>query len=91
MTEQPPGSPAVQQRIDSLLTQIRNETAAALEQLTRRREKAEELRAAAEAEQRAYAAEWRAIRNRGLLTVTQLRELGFPAPRARTKRPKPST
>ncbi|MCV7316206.1 MULTISPECIES: hypothetical protein [Mycobacteriaceae] len=78
-------------RIQAALAELRAEATAALEALTRHRDRAVELRAAADDEQRAYAAAYRAIRARGWFTVAQLTALGCPAPRTRRKRATPAT
>ena len=81
----------IQQRIDAALTELRTEATAALDRLTGHRDRAAQLRAQADTESRAYAAEYRTIRARGFFTATQLRELGFTAPRTRQRRTKPTT
>lgn len=75
--------------IEQLLTQLRADATAAIERLRVHHDRAAEHAAAAEAETRAYAAAYRDIRARGWFTSTQLRALGFPAPRTRPRRPKP--
>lgn len=59
------------------------------ERLRSHRDRAAEYTAAADTETRAYAAAYRDIRARGWFTPGQLRALGFPAPRTRTRRAKP--
>lgn len=76
------------ERIEAALSELRTEATAALQRLTMHRERAAQLRAEADAEQRAYAAEYRAIRDRGFFTVAQLKTLGFIAPRTRQRRAK---
>lgn len=88
MTEQP-GAPS--QDIETALAELRTEATAALERLTTHRDRAAQLRAQADAEIRAYAAEYRSIRARGFFTVARLKELGFTAPRTRQRRVKRST
>ncbi len=78
-------------RIEAALAELRTAATAALTRLSEHRDRAAQLRAEADAEARAYAAEYRAIRARGLFTATQLRELGFTAPRTRQRRTKPTT
>lgn len=85
MTEQPGDA---HERIEAALTELRTEATSSLDRLNKHRERAAQLRAEADAEQRAYAAEYRAIRARGFFTAAQLREMGFPAPRTKQRRPK---
>ncbi|MCZ0732500.1 hypothetical protein [Mycolicibacterium iranicum] len=85
MTEQ---SGTAQDRIEAALAELRTEATEALGRLTAHRDRAAQLRAEADNEQRAYAAEYRAIRDRGFFTPAQLREMGFTAPRTRQRRPK---
>ncbi|RFZ42954.1 hypothetical protein DAVIS_02046 [Mycobacterium marinum] len=85
MTEQP-GTP--QERIQAALAELHTEATEALQRLATHRDRTAQLRTAADNEQRAYASEYRAIRDRGFFTPTQLREMGFTAPRTRQRRPK---
>ena len=84
MTDTPPPG------IDQLLAQLRADATAAIERLRLHHDRAAEHAAAAEAETRAYATAYRDIRARGWFTPAQLRALGFPAPRTRTRRTKPN-
>lgn len=86
MTEQPGDA---HDRIEAALAELRTEATSSLERLNKHRDRAAQLRAEADTEQRAYAAEYRTIRARGFFTTTQLREMGFPAPRTSQRRPKP--
>lgn len=86
MTEQPGDA---RDRIEAALAELRTEATSSLERLNKHRDRAAQLRAEADTEQRAYAAEYRTIRARGFFTTTQLREMGFPAPRTSQRRPKP--
>lgn len=76
--------------IDELLAQLRADASAAVDRLRTHRDRAAEYTAAADTETRAYAAAYRDIRARGWFTPAQLRALGFPAPRTRARRTKPS-
>ncbi|MDX1887884.1 hypothetical protein [Mycolicibacterium sp. 120270] len=79
------------ERIEAALTELRTEATTALDRLTNHRDRAAQLRAEADNELRAYAAEYRTIRARGFFTATQLRDLGFTAPRTRQRRTKRTT
>ncbi|OBK41314.1 hypothetical protein [Mycobacterium kubicae] len=79
------------ERIEAALTELRTEATTALERLTNHRDRAAQLRTEADNELRAYAAEYRTIRARGFFTATQLRDLGFTAPRTRQRRTKRTT
>lgn len=85
MTEQPDDA---HERIEAALAELRTEATSSLERLNKHRDRAAELRAEADAEQRAYATEFRAIRARGFFTAAQLREMGFPVPRTKQRRAK---
>lgn len=77
--------------IAALLDSLRGDANAALDRLKHHHDRAAELRAAADAETRAYAAAYRAIRARGWFTAAQLRGLGFAEPRTRARRTKPAS
>lgn len=97
MTATPTADPAATtsggngDNIAALLDSLRGDANAALDRLKHHHDRAAQLRAEADAETRAYAAAYRAIRARGWFTVAQLRGLGFVEPRTRARRTKPAT